>query len=84
MVFKIYDLQQPLDCRGRNGWFIAREVELWEFLYHIELGIRSNRPSDIAPIIVKLSPVDAIALGGRLIEAGRNLQVAAIEEEADA
>jgi hypothetical protein len=61
-------LNGAADCRGRNGWYRAREIVIWRFgdPPMLEVDFWSRRYGDTAPIMVQVPPALAEALAHTL------------------
>jgi hypothetical protein len=77
-MLKNISLSRPMNThlasRGRNRWFQAARIEVWEKAVgipqneHVSISVYSARAGRTAPIIVGLTYEDAEALGSELLK----------------
>lgn len=72
-MIRVIKLDGKGEARGRNGWFIPVKAEVWVIDGNIELDVASKSPGELAPIVVRLSTEDWLAVGKVLADEAREL-----------
>ncbi len=67
-MIRVIKLDGKGEARGRNGWFIPVKAEVWVIEGNIELDVASKSPGELAPVLVRLSTENWLAVGEALVD----------------